>query len=489
MNFAPGQAKLAQKYWRIFLKVIKALTPNRILGVVAGSVLSLIVLPVHTDLLAKTAAEATATEAQPSSESTSATRQKLEAQFGAGIYQPLTERLQEVNRDIQSRGLHEYPGSKDKLLTGYAYGEYYDWDLYFENIYLSYYGVSKYNFSNLKIFLAQQQPDGFISRTLGIVNKRPTQMFKPFLAQLTVLGAQQNGNDYEWLRAGGYERLQKYVDRWFAYDSDGNGLPVWNSSDASGMDNQFSRSGQVESYTDEGVDLACYLLRELQAMAIISKSLGRPDDEKMYLDHAKRLTTLINTVFWDEKDGFYYDRNEKTGKPIHIKSVAGFFPLWVGVASPAQARALINKHLLNPKEFWLKYPVATYAKTEPDFYEGSQREECNWRGDTWIPSNYMIFHGLMRYGYDRVAKELATKTLDLALKANPATREYYNSDTGSGNGMNPFWGWSSLAYVMPLEYQLRYDPTDLHGAIRPIVSDAFGIQFDSSKPPTAAKVE
>ena len=157
----------------------------------------------------------------------------------------LKARLIQVNQDIHSKGLHAYPGSKDKLLTGYAYGEYYDWDLYFENVYLSYYGVNKYCFSNLQMFLAKQEPDGFISRTLGIVNKRPTQMFKPFLAQLAVMGSQQNGTGYEWLRGNGYQRLQKYVDRWFAYDKDGNGLPVWNSSDASGMDNQFSRSGQL----------------------------------------------------------------------------------------------------------------------------------------------------------------------------------------------------------------------------------------------------
>ena len=49
----------------------------------------------------------------------------------------LKARLIQVNQDIRSKGLHAYPGSKDKLLTGYAYGEYYDWDLYFENVYLS----------------------------------------------------------------------------------------------------------------------------------------------------------------------------------------------------------------------------------------------------------------------------------------------------------------------------------------------------------------
>ena len=54
---------------------------------------------------------------------------------------------------LRPRGYMTIPGVDGKLLTGYAYGEYYDWDLYFENLYLSYYGVSDYDFTNLKLFL------------------------------------------------------------------------------------------------------------------------------------------------------------------------------------------------------------------------------------------------------------------------------------------------------------------------------------------------
>jgi glycogen debranching enzyme len=150
----------------------------------------------------------------------------------------------------------------------------------------------------------------------------------------------------------------------------------------------------------------------------------------------------------------------------------------VGIASPAQAERLVKEHLLNEKEFWLKYPVASYARSEPDFYEGSAKGECNWKGPSWIPINYMIFHGLLRYGYQDVARQLALKTFTLALKENSATREYYDSDTGKGNGMNPFWGWSSLAYVMPLDLVERYDPTDLTAPLKPLITHDLGIPFD-----------
>ncbi len=404
----------------------------------------------------------------------------LESFVGQADFEKLSPRLEALNGDIASKGLHDFPEADGKMLTGYAYGEFYDWDLYFENVYLSYYGVSTYDFTNFKVFLDRQQPDGFVSRTIGIKFPRPRQMFKPFLAQLAVLGSKQNGDNYEWLRARYYERLKKYLDRWFAYDTDGNGLPVWNSSDASGMDNQISRSGQPDSYQDEGVDLACYLYRELQAMQIIAEKLGRQEDAKAFEKHARLLAAAINRVFWDERDGFYYDRNQKTGQPIRVKSVAGFLPLWAGVASREQARRLVREHLTNPREFWLKYPVASYAMSEPDFFEGT-RGGCNWRGPAWIPTNYMILHGLMNYGFKTEARELALKTFEMALDENSVTREYYDSDTGKGNGMNPFWGWSSLAYVMPLDVVEHYDPMDLHGASRPLLRQDLGLSFVESK--------
>ncbi len=102
---------------------------------------------------------------------------------------------------------------------------------------------------------------------------------------------------------------QKYLVRWFQYDHDGNELPVWNSADASGMDNQVSRAGKLDSYQDEGVDLACELVQELRAMAFIAKRLGNAADATAYTAHADRLAARINQVLWNEKDGFYYDRN------------------------------------------------------------------------------------------------------------------------------------------------------------------------------------
>jgi hypothetical protein len=69
----------------------------------------------------------------------------------------------------------------------------------------------------------------------------------------------------------------------------------------------------------------------------------------------------------------------------------------------------------------------------------------------------------------------------MALKVNPVTREYYDSDTGKGNGMNPFWGWSSLAYVMPLDLVEQYDPTQLDGPVKPLIANYLGLSFPDTR--------
>src|SRR6185312_4858546 len=156
----------------------------------------------------------------------------------------LRGRLGQVNADIRAHGLRTIPGvAGGPFLTGYPYNEFYDWDLYFENLYLSYYGVWPYCFTNLKEFLNRQDPDGYVNRSL--IKRRDRQHFKPFLAQLVVLGGRQHPEAYASLRGNYYERLQRYLEKWFSYDGDGNGLPTWNSADAAGTDNQWSRAGAL----------------------------------------------------------------------------------------------------------------------------------------------------------------------------------------------------------------------------------------------------
>jgi putative isomerase len=394
--------------------------------------------------------------------------------IGATEWAELYRRLHTTNTDLVESGMRHIRGVQGTLLTGYPYNEFYDWDLYFENMYLSYYGVWPLCYTNLKEFLDRQQPDGYISRSL--IKQRDQQHFKPFMAQLVVLGAKQDRDNYEWLRGNYYERLKKYLDKWFSYDGDKNGLPVWNSADAAGTDNQWSRAGALNSFEIEGVDLASYLIRELRAMNVIAMHLGEKADAAAFTKHADAVVKLINANMWDDAMGMYLDRNEKTGKLVQVKSGTSFAVLYAGAATPERAKRMIHEHMLNPAEFWLAYPIASYAKTEPDYYQGSHHE-CNWRGSTWAPINYMTFQGLQDYGYHTEARELARRLFQMAVVKNPVLREYYNAETGDGLGQTHFWGFTALYYGMLLESYANYDAASLTKPFRPLISQELGVEF------------
>ena len=82
--------------------------------------------------------------------------------IGPEEFHRLQGRLMELNHDIVTRGILPFNGSSDKLLTGYAYHEFYDWDLYFENLYLSYYGLATIASITSRLSWLVQHPDGFI---------------------------------------------------------------------------------------------------------------------------------------------------------------------------------------------------------------------------------------------------------------------------------------------------------------------------------------
>ena len=376
--------------------------------------------------------------------------------LGRDTKETVIPKIQAILDNIKNKGIVYI--NRRECVTGYAIHELYDWDLYFETLFLSHFGVAKYCRNNVETFLDTQRADGFISR--AAVNVRETHHFKPFLAQTALLGSRQL-QDFRWLAGERYyPRLKKYLDHWFTWDRDGNGFCYWDGSDHSGMDNQGRRLGYANVREYEGADLNCYLVRELEAMAEIAKAIGKDGEAVGFTAHAEELKAKINEVFWDEEDGFYYDRSEKTGKLNKVKSVAGFIPLWVGAAPADRAERLVKEHLLNPSEFWTNYPVATWSKSEPDYHQEKHGNESTWMGSTWIPTNYMVFRGLLRYGYTDVARELADKTFELVV-SEVDLREYYNGETGAGQGLAPFWGWSGLGYLMKAEVEAGFCHSEL----------------------------
>ncbi len=122
----------------------------------------------------------------------------------------------------------------------------------------------------------------------------------------------------------------------------------------------------------------------------------------------KKSIQAINDKFWDETSGFYYAFDLRSNKRIPIKVSSGFMPLFAGVASSEQAASLV-KHLTQSfmkNDAW--FTCASCAFDEPSFNPLKY-----WRGPVWINVNWMIYHGLKKYGFPDMASRIKKDSMEL----------------------------------------------------------------------------
>ena len=370
---------------------------------------------------------------------------------------------------LMKKGIFRDDDTGRDYFTGYAYKTLYDWDQYFEAIVQIYMGwPSDYIKNGVTIFLDHQEESGMIARSVPSNEFHGAEHVKPFLAQITLL-VFDHYKDTQWMSKAYFKKLQLYLDFWLHdMDSDKNGLSEWMSAPHTGMDNQHERAGWWLDRVSEGVDLNSYLVKECRAFARIAEILGEKNTAMAYREIAEKRAEAVRTTLWDKETGFFYDfshAGENFGahrgmnQLIKVKSVAGFMPLWAGIATKEQAKEIIYNELLNPKEFWSAYPIPALAISEPGYSELQLKSDlgCSWRANTWIPTNYMVYHGLKDYGYGEIATLLAVRTQQLLDHAGD--REYYTSESGSGVGLDPFWGWSLLGHFFMFEEGFELDIT------------------------------
>ena len=178
---------------------------------------------------------------------------------------------------LMGRGVLVESDTGRSYFTGYSYKTLYDWDQYFEAIVQIYMGwPTDYIKNGVTIFLDHQRETGLISRSVPSNEHHDPEHVKPFLAQIALLVEKTSG-ERDWIVAEPYfSRLKRYLDYWLIeMDGDGNGLSEWMSAPHTGMDNQHERAGYWGDRLSEGVDLNCYLVREMQAFAALARLLGR----------------------------------------------------------------------------------------------------------------------------------------------------------------------------------------------------------------------
>ena len=167
------------------------------------------------------------------------------------------------------------------------------------------------------------------------------------------------------------------------------------------------------------LDLTCLKLLAFDILERICCSFSLPDESK-YAKARRDLVQIIGDIFWNEEQGLYMERYV-TGQWANAYGANSFYPLIAGaVDTPKRLGALIN-NLTNPDRFWGKYIVPTLSidnreygvKGKPNNNGHRNPPFLQYRGSIVPYVNYLIYHGLCRYGLDELAGIFALKSAKL----------------------------------------------------------------------------
>src|SRR5262245_60231741 len=135
----------------------------------------------------------------------------------------------------------------------------------------------------------------------------------------------------------------------------------------------------------------------------IMETLGDAPAAGAWRRRAASRRELVNRLMWDEAAGLYYDYNIRTRRLRRYDFATTFYPLWAGIASPAQAARVRG----NLKRF--EAPGGLLTSTE---ITGNQ-----WDAPFgWAPLQMIAVAGLRRYGFHEDANRIAAKFVSLVAK-------------------------------------------------------------------------
>ncbi|MFT3781858.1 MAG: trehalase family glycosidase [Nibricoccus sp.] len=320
------------------------------------------------------------------------------------------------------------------------------------------------------------------SELKAAVNIYETNMHKPCLAQHAAFLTQLNHGDAEWLREKMHQ-LQAFVNKYKSHQRHkATGLYFWNDDAAIGVDNDpctYMRPPKSSG----SIYLNCMMYKELVALVYLCERLNLAEIGAEYQRDADELKASIQKYCWDERDGFFYsvDLNLLPYEPrpfagdpkilLHsgyprdydcliqrIGVWSGFMAIWAGIATPGQAKRMVEEHYRNEKTFNAPFGVRTLSKLEKMYNVRASGNPSLWTGPIWGVSNYMVFSGLVKYGFNDDARELARKTIVLFgrdFERFGALHEYYLPESGEPVLNKGFQNWNYLVLNMAAWYEGR----------------------------------
>lgn len=201
------------------------------------------------------------------------------------------------------------------------------------------------------------------------------------------------------------------------------------------------------------IDLNCMLYKYETDFAYVARLLGKEKEATGWDQAAHHRRMVINRLMWSELRNFYYDYNYIKEKRGSVNSLAAYFALWAGVASPKQAAKLVNALRKFEKKGGL---AATDTTQVGQLVPGALPTQWAYPNG-WAPLHFIVVKGLQRYGYHEDARRIGLKwlktNLDWFNKHGVFLEKYNVVQPGKppGKGLYPSqtgFGWTNSVFEL-----------------------------------------
>jgi len=363
-----------------------------------------------------------------------------------------------------------------------AWGGYviFDWDTFFAAT-LSSVGDKDLAYADAIETLHESTVQGFVPNYARAGGWKSTDRSEPPVGAITVLGLYEKYHDL-WFIQEAFAPLMRW-NCWWAEHRDMDGYLTWGSDGEnqprnlddnsvgtrggaileSGLDNSpmyddstYDPQKHVLEYGDVG--LMSMYIADCDALATMADALQSPTEAKELRERSAKYRARLATM-WSAKDGIFLNRDLHTGLQVTRLSPTNFYPLLAKAATPQQAAEMLQRHMLNPNEFWGEWVIPSIARDDPAF-----KDQNYWRGRIWGPMNYLVYLGPRNYDDAGTRQQFAQKSFNLFLKEwteNGHVHENYNAIKGTGDDVTSsdrFYHWGALlGYI---EYIEQTSPPD-----------------------------
>lgn len=199
----------------------------------------------------------------------------------------------------------------------------------------------------------------------------------------------------------------------------------------------------TQDYAPVGLNSLLYKTeKDLEEMCLI---LGRKDDAKRWEAKSEQRRAWMTKYLWDEKRGMFFDYNFVKHERSSYEYATTFYPLWAGLATPEQARAV----------------AANVELFEQPGGLAMSRNDSGAQWDYpygWAPVELLAVEGLRRHGFTAGADRITGEFLSMILenfRRDHTLREKYDvvarsakTEIEAGYTRNMIgFGWTNAAVL------------------------------------------